>query len=114
MEDDFIAKTEKWLDDHNVTPEYVDQLSEPERKDKLTVFEVQVRLALGRDFDAFYEIDGEDVEGFLYPFFGGWFCIDATYKGEKYHYETDDLDDFGENATFGPFPLKEIVGDLIF
>lgn len=113
MENDFTPDfdVEEWMERNPISDDYLLQFDEPNHK-PLTVFDIQQMLAHGWEIEPFYE--AENLEAFIYPYYRELFCIDATYKGKKYHYETDDLDDFGENAMFGPFPLKEIVGELIF
>lgn len=70
------------------------------------VRDVQILLARGLEFAAKYN----EIAAFITP--DGGYCIDAKNikTGEIYEYVADDLDEFGRDAMFGPYPLAEVVG----
>ena len=70
------------------------------------VRDVQILLARGLEFAAKYN----EITAFITP--DGGYSIDAqnVETGEVYEYVADDLDEFGRDAMFGPYPLAEVVG----
>ena len=69
-----------------------------------TVRDVQILLSFGWEFEA--EYDG--YSGIITQN-GGAYIIAVEKDGRTYDYSTDSLDEFGKNAMFGSYPLKEVV-----
>ena len=70
-----------------------------------SVRDVQILLSYGLEFEA----DFEDLQGLVTPSNGYWVCV-TNGAGERFDYVADDLDEFGRDATFGPYPLAETIG----
>jgi hypothetical protein len=68
--------------------------------------DVQILFSYGYEFEADYK----DLRGFLCPYYG--YAIDAkdVKTGKTYEYVADDLDEFGRDAMFGPYPLADVIG----
>lgn len=75
-------------------------------KEIKSVRDVQILLSHGYEFEA----DFEDFQGFVTP--DGGYAIDVkdAATGETYEYVADDLDEFGRDAKFGPYPLADVIG----
>lgn len=71
-----------------------------------SVRDVQILLARGLEFAASFN----GIKAFISADAG--YAIDARNPetGEVYEYVADDLDEFGRDAMFGPYPLAEVVG----
>lgn len=69
-----------------------------------TVRDVQILLSFGWEFEAEYN----GYVGFIGQAPGEYF-IGVEKDGKLYEYRTPSLDEFGENAKFGPYPLKDVV-----
>ena len=71
-----------------------------------SVRDVQILLARGFEFAAKYN----EITAFITP--DGGYIIDAqnVETGEVYEYVADDLDEFGRDAKFGPYPLADVIG----
>lgn len=71
-----------------------------------TVRDVQTLFSFGIEFSASYN----GINAFLCPCNG--YAIDAknVETGETYEYVADDLDEFGRDAKFGPYPLADVIG----
>ena len=103
---EYVTDGDIWLKRHNVSEERFDQVYSANGKLE-TIRDVQILLAYGIEFYVVFR----GREYFLSP------CPD-TYQvmtGRGYCYETDDLDDFGENARIGEngeFYLKDVIDEL--
>ena len=76
-----------------------------------SVFFIQVLLSCGMEFDIVFR----EKKYFVSPVFGEFTILSPDC--ERVLYETDDLDDFGENARIGEngeFYLKDVVDELEF
>ena len=108
--DDEIRKRYEWLC-RNTTKEELDTFWErfpdtsndwgPETK---SVRDVQIMLACGRWLEAYFE----GWHGYLDSDSGPY--VRAWKDGEHLTYVADDLDEFGRDATFGPYPLADVIG----
>ncbi len=103
---------ERWLREHNVPDDLLDKYLRGERDDGMkTVFFIQVLLSCGMEFDIVFR----EKKYFVSPVFGEFTILSPDC--ERVLYETDDLDDFGENARIGEngeFYLKDVVDELEF
>lgn len=105
-----IRKREEWLR-RNTTPEELDAFWErfPDTSDDRgvetkSVRDVQITLACGRWLEAYFE----GWRGYLDSDSGPY--VRAWKAGEHLTYVAEDLDEFGRDATFGPYPLADVVG----
>ena len=104
----YETKGDIWLRKHNIPNDALDKVY-PDSFDVHSMRDIQILLAYGIEFYVVFR----GREYFLSP------CPD-TYQvmtGRGYCYETDDLDDFGENARIGEngeFYLKDVIDELEF
>ena len=101
------SKGRIWRRKHNIPNDALDKVY-LDSFDVHSMRDVQILLAYGIEFDVVFR----GREYFLTP------CPD-TYQvqGDGFCYETDDLDDFGENARIGEngeFYLKDVIDELEF
>lgn len=73
-------------------------------KEIKSVRDVQILLSYGREFEA----DFKDLRGLVTA--DGGFSVCVTRDGERFEYVADDLDEFGRDAKFGPYPLADVIG----
>ena len=71
-----------------------------------SVRDVQILLSYGSEFEA----DFEGLEGIVTPDGGYEICVKKTKTGEVFDYIADNLDEFGRDAMFGPYPLADVIG----
>lgn len=103
--------SEEWLQKHNIPAGKLHEYFEGKWGEKVkTVFDIQILLAFGQEFTVGFR--GECY--FISPAFT-YSILSPDCK--RVLYETDDLDDFGENARIGEngeFYLKDVIDELEF
>ncbi len=67
-----------------------------------TINDVKLVLLFGREFSVEYK----GINALITT--SG--CSGFSVQSSENFYDTDDLDEFGEHATLGPYLLKDIVG----
>lgn len=96
--------------ERNITDEDVERFNMDEGWDNLkTIKDIEIVLLFGREFEVKYK----EYTALITTSFGSGFSVFSTRHGdqeEKFVFDTDDLDDFAEHATLGPYLLKDIVG----
>ena len=75
-------------------------------KEIKSVRDVQILLSYGYEFEA----DFENLQGVITPDGGYEICVKNPQTGEVFDYIAEDLDDFGRDAMFGPYPLADVIG----
>ena len=103
---------DEWKKARNITGADIRRLDEGDWDVEVkTIRDVEIALLYGREFEVSY---GKYTA--LVTIFGSCFCVFSTYHGkrEKYfEFETDDLDQFAQNATVGPHFIKDVVGKWV-
>ncbi len=102
---------EKWKQKHNISKSSIYKYFEGKWGENIkSIFDIQVLLACGQEFTVGFQGAGY----FISPDYS--FTI-LSPDCERVLYETDDLDDFGENARIGEngeFYLKDVIDELEF
>ena len=105
----YESKGDVWLKKHNIPDEAIEPFRGPGGLRKVkTIEDVKLLLAFGWEFEVGFR--GKDY--FITP------CSDyAIMNYDTCFYDTEDLDDFGENARIGEngeFYLKDVIDVLEF
>ena len=106
-------KRNQWFDKHGLPHNSLDKFNKAENWwDPIkTILDMQIILTCSWEFYVKFRGD----EYFIYS---EWDCYSIYFSnGDYLLYETDDLDDFGENARIGmsgEFYLKDVIGELKF
>ncbi len=98
------TRNAKWRRKHNITLEDVKKFDEGDWTTSVrTIEDVKVLLAFGREFN----IEYKGLTALLTLDGGSGYSVSIQ---SGFEYDTDKLDDFGENAKIEPYFLKDIVG----
>lgn len=91
----------RWREKHGIKPTDHHKINADSIK---TMRDVQILLSHGREFSVLYK----GIEALITTSM----CSGYSVQSSENYYDTDDLDEFGEHATLGPYLLKDIVDQL--
>ena len=96
----------EWRKKNGITDETINRIvcNRDRRAAISTVRAVQILLSYGHEL----EVEYDGYSGLVYPYMT-YYYVALEKDGKKYIYTTSDLDDFGKNAKFGPYSLKDVV-----
>ena len=98
-----MESRKKWREKHNITHDDIKKYDDSEWEQTVkSIDDVKIVLAYGREFSVKYK----GIEALITT--SG--CSGFSVQSSENFYDTDDLDEFGEQATLGPYLLKDIVG----
>ena len=98
-----IETMKKWREKHHVTLDSLQKYYESDWNRTIrTIDDVKIVLSCGIEFEVQYK----NIEALITT--SG--CSGFSVQSSENFYDTDDLDEFGEQATLGPYLLKDIVG----
>lgn len=102
--------SERWFKQRGLNDNSIDRFdADGDWKELKTIKDIEIVLLFGREFEVKYK----EYTALITTSFGSGFSVFSTRHGEqeeKFVFDTDDLDDFSEHATLGPYLLKDIVG----
>lgn len=95
--------SEKWRNKKGYSDDTIKRFDNGNWDNELkTIEDVGIVLLFGREFEVKYA----GIEALITTSGSSGFSVQSSEN----FYDTDDLDDFSEHATLGPYLLKDIVG----
>lgn len=100
----FDRRRAEWRKKNGIDDSYMDKFNTDDLEGAIsTIKDVQALMSFNWEFSIKYK----DCEAHVCTI-ANQFYFDSVCNGKEYEFVTDNLDDF-ENATVGPYKLKDIV-----